>query len=709
MMARTGSAGTGEYTVCIYAKSTAGGQLAQACMRHSIVVLSPPTLVSPSDGEKLPPGRQTTFTWLPATPTPGNASYDIRIVEVMGAQTPVEAMKKNNPFYHKDGLNSTMHVYPASARPFVLGNTYAWQVTCGSAQSEAMAFKILVDGTTITLDLTPLPCMGCCFEMKIGGNFTSPIMDAFHLSCTGAPPTILSVTTTANTTIVAQQPNSVIIKHSGGPFVSGFVVGTICFQNSGMISGAVVAWSTNGGTTFMNPPDIYSIPCPLPPQSNCAIQMGVFEDQNPLAGPLDFGTVPVNSSSSKLVTLKNTGTSGELIVSPLALSLPPFTCAFVSTSGTVMTGNAPYTAYTLLPNQIVTYSVTFNPTTVGAHTKTWYVAQNSANYAAQNPFPIQLTGSGTSPACPSGKIVRTYVGSVAAANDITNSLVCDFGTQTIGSYVKTVIIKNTSAASCGPITITPAALSGGQSPFSTTGTTPSGGWTIAPGGTKEFLVHYDCILGPNTQTWAISHTAGNIMTPYEIVLQGTGISGQTHTMKVTGDATTMAAGVNYVHNSSYDFGNTTTAVPKNKIFKIWSYGDASLLIETITITPVTSPFTLLTTPPPPWTLAVNLSGQPTGKAFTIRYLPTATGSHAAQLNISNNSTNNPTSYVINLTGECTGERQDEGDTGRNLYDKLTYKGSQHDTYISQHAHRRFLHENVQDMEYDDVTNSVTDR
>ena len=132
IVTRTGSAPSGEYTICVYAIERAtGAELGSDCLDHSVERFSPPVLISPVDetdlSEKLP-----VFTWTPPVPTPrtrGGLTYRLRVAEILGRQTPYDALQSNPPFFERRDIRTPVLQYPSTARSFVQGRRYAWGVS----------------------------------------------------------------------------------------------------------------------------------------------------------------------------------------------------------------------------------------------------------------------------------------------------------------------------------------------------------------------------------------------------------------------------------------------------------------------------------------------------------------------------------------------------------------------------------------------------
>lgn len=139
---RTGQAPAGEYRICVEMRADCGPQvLATDCKDQRVQPLTPPILISPPD-ESIVVDRQPSFSWLPPTPLrPGQqVRYQLKIVEILGRQSPYDALISNPAWFDRDGLTPTVFPYPISARAFKTGGRYAWQIkafTDGIAMGES--------------------------------------------------------------------------------------------------------------------------------------------------------------------------------------------------------------------------------------------------------------------------------------------------------------------------------------------------------------------------------------------------------------------------------------------------------------------------------------------------------------------------------------------------------------------------------------------
>jgi hypothetical protein len=131
---RTNQAPTGDYRVCDeVVEDSTGNVLGTYCYDQSVQVITPPVLVAPFN-ESVVADKYPNFAWLPPAPVGPNQQirYQLKIVEVLGQQTPYDAMTSNPAYFVRDGVAGTLFPYPLSARAFRENQTYAWQIVATS-------------------------------------------------------------------------------------------------------------------------------------------------------------------------------------------------------------------------------------------------------------------------------------------------------------------------------------------------------------------------------------------------------------------------------------------------------------------------------------------------------------------------------------------------------------------------------------------------
>lgn len=144
------------YKVIKYSGEILNLVLGEGCFSLENDPLSPPTLVTPSDGDSISTIRPF-FSWLP--PTPNDAlpllRYTIRVVEKDKRQSPQEAVERNLPLFNDNNMIDNNTGYPFGLPPLDTGKSYAWQVLAYNESryvgaSECWSFVLKTDEASIT-------------------------------------------------------------------------------------------------------------------------------------------------------------------------------------------------------------------------------------------------------------------------------------------------------------------------------------------------------------------------------------------------------------------------------------------------------------------------------------------------------------------------------------------------------------------------------
>lgn len=135
---RTGELPTGKYHVCVEVYQVSDRTIIGTdCFDQDVELekLTPPMLVFPLDESNVS-DRLPIFSWLPPTPMRRGESmtYQLRIVEILGRQTPYDALSSNPAFFDMREIAANQYRFPLGARGFQVGRTYAWQVRAFLAQ-----------------------------------------------------------------------------------------------------------------------------------------------------------------------------------------------------------------------------------------------------------------------------------------------------------------------------------------------------------------------------------------------------------------------------------------------------------------------------------------------------------------------------------------------------------------------------------------------
>lgn len=184
---RTGSAPDGTYRVCISVRdASTDAELGTDCYDQLIMNTRPPILVLP-ENESLVEDPSVVFTWLPPAPVnPGDrVTYRLKIVEIIGRQTPYDAMQSNPAWHERDRIVNPFYMWPLGAREFRPDREYAWMVTAERGgfplgESEIWSFrweKITSDEITTrggTIDSTELDLDTRDIVLVHEGSVTGP-------------------------------------------------------------------------------------------------------------------------------------------------------------------------------------------------------------------------------------------------------------------------------------------------------------------------------------------------------------------------------------------------------------------------------------------------------------------------------------------------------------------------------------------------------
>jgi len=138
---------TGDYEICVTViEEGTGAELGKQCISASTQNLTQIELIQPEDrvrflsganigddfeGVRIVLGSFITFSWMPPSPLPAGlkATYEIRISEIYGNQSPYDALLSNPAFYVSKNIYSNIFMYPVQGRQFAPGRRYAWKVT----------------------------------------------------------------------------------------------------------------------------------------------------------------------------------------------------------------------------------------------------------------------------------------------------------------------------------------------------------------------------------------------------------------------------------------------------------------------------------------------------------------------------------------------------------------------------------------------------
>ncbi|RZJ73629.1 choice-of-anchor D domain-containing protein [Flavobacterium sp.] len=341
----------------------------------------------------------------------------------------------------------------------------------------------------------------------------------------------------------------------------------------------------------------------------------------------DFGTMSVATGTIvKQFVVSNSTNASSLTVSGVTFSgTNPGDFSVTPTTATIAGG----------ASQI--FSVTFNPSAVGARNAMINFATNDAD---NNPYNFNLRGTGGDADISvrgNGNTIATGTTGTSTATGTNMGTVAAAGTA---NSTQTFLIHNLTGASY-PLTVSSVTSSNAQ--FTISGFTAN--TTIPVGNSTPFTVTFDPTSAGN-QTAIITINSDDITSVYTFALSGTGTAPE---IDVLGNGNSIVDGDTTPSTTdNTNFGATLlNGGMLTKTFTIanTSVGSMPLNIGTITVIGAAAgDFTV--TQPTVTTLAVNATVN-----FTIAFDPSATGARNATVVIPNDDPNeNPYDFAIVGTG-----------------------------------------------------------
>ena len=398
-----------------------------------------------------------------------------------------------------------------AAQSLAAGSTMTFNATFAPTSTAAVSGSISVvtsaSATPTTIALTgagSLPGLSVTPSSVSFGN----VVDGTSSS------QLVTLTNTGTANLVVSSASAT----GTGFSVSGFTAQTVA-PSSTMTFNAVFSPTTTGAasgsisvaTNLAASPTAISL-------SGTGTQAGISVTPSSVT----FGNVADGTSSSQVVTLKNTGTAN------LTVSSESVTGAGFSVTG--------FTAQTLTPNSTMTFSAVFAPTSAGAASGSISVNTNLAG----SPTAIPLTGTGTQ-----------------AGISVTPSSVA-FGNVADGTgSTQAITLKNTGTAN---LVVSSESITGAG--FSVAGFTAQ---TLTPNSTMSF----NAVFAP-TSAGAVSGTitvTTNLASPTTIALTGTG-----------------AAPAMSVTPSSVAFGNVADGSNSSQTITLTNTGVVNLVVSSASAT-----------------------------------------------------------------------------------------------------------------------------
>lgn len=292
------------------------------------------------------------------------------------------------------------------------------------------------------------------------------------------------------------------------------------------------------------------------------------EDTTPIVTDnTNFGTVNLAVASTKTYTIENTGT--------INLTIGTVNISGLNASEFVVTSQP---SGTVIPGGSTTFSITFTPTATGNRTAS---VSFSTNDADENPFNFDIAGTGGTGVAPEINLRANGNNILDGATGTTTANRTDFTSTEVGTPISRVFtIQNTGT---GPLLLTgtPIVSISGSTTF--TVTSPPPGTTIPAGGSANFTITFTpTTAGTFVALVTIENSdadegiydfaikANATVIGKEIDIQGNEIS------ITSGDTTPNVA-------DQTDFGITNTTTQIKLPFQIYSQGNNTLTLSSITI------------------------------------------------------------------------------------------------------------------------------
>jgi Cep192 domain 4/HYDIN/CFA65/VesB-like, Ig-like domain len=240
---------------------------------------------------------------------------------------------------------------------------------------------------------------------------------------------------------------------------------------------------------------------------------GVTPELTATPSSVSFGSVPLGTTNSQTIQLKNTSTRSVTIIG-----------ASISGAGNHYHLSGLTAPLTLAAGAITHLQVALTPTITGAMNSTLTVNVASPNV----PSMIKISG--------------TVIGATRTITATPTSL--NFGGEAVGSsHLLTVSLKNT-----GDSGVTVSGISTSNTAFTTSGGVS--GATLAPGQSATLDVSFD----PKTataQSGTVKISSNATNSPLTIVVAGTGVSGATHSVALSwGASSTSGIAGYYLYRST---------------------------------------------------------------------------------------------------------------------------------------------------------------
>jgi uncharacterized cupredoxin-like copper-binding protein len=355
-----------------------------------------------------------------------------------------------------------------------------------------------------------------------------------------------------------------------------------------------------------------------PPAPDIVLEQPVGTGLTDGSSTVDFGSRNLGKPVSLAFTIRNEGNARltGMTLSKSGLHASDYTLGFLSSSS-------------LAPGGTLTFSVTFTPSASGSRTASLQIASNDPD---ENPFDIELTGTGVIPFVP-GIVIEDSDGDALR----NGAPMKGFGFVDLGlSASRNFTIRNTGIADLTDLTAATSGSHPSDFVISTFGQT-----TLAPGEQTTLTVIFFPAKSGNR--YAKLHIGSNDPdnNPFVIELTGAGVVPQVPEIAVEHPLQT-----DLVNGSAaLAFGDSSIGIKVTKTVTVLNTGTAVLTDLAVSLSGANaSDFTL-------GSLGATTLASGTSTTFTVAFTPSEAGVHEAELQISSNDADeNPFNIALGGTG-----------------------------------------------------------
>ncbi len=358
--------------------------------------------------------------------------------------------------------------------------------------------------------------------------------------------------------------------------------------------------------------------------------------------PRDFGNQVISAGPTATITIT--------IVSAGTQSLTLGNPTLGGTQANQFVLNAVGFATTLAGGANTSFTIAFDPSTVGAKTATVTFTHNDT--ATTNPFIINVMGNGIANA----PIVGVKAGGAAGATVTSGAPatgVLDFGNRDIAAGASTAVqifIENTGTTNMTLGTPTLGGSAANQFVLDTTGYST----TVAPGANTSFSITFDpSTVGTKNASASFTHNAtGTTSSPFVVNVRGVGIlnSPVVEVREGTVTGATVASSAVATAGGGRDLGSIdiSAGATAAKVIVIRNTGTQALTLGTPTLTGTDAAQFALNTTGFTASVAVGANTQ-----FSVTFDPTLVGVKDANIQFTHNDTNAVSPYLVRIMGTAT--------------------------------------------------------